>query len=60
MKDLNKMSIEELKQVMVDRYDGNAGEVIFAFEHEMRMKGKKLKTALVNYINRKPALKKAE
>lgn len=60
MKDLNKMTIEEIKQVMVDRYDSNAGEIIFAFEREMGMKGKRLKTALISYINRKPALKKAE
>lgn len=55
MKDLNRMSIEELKQLMVDRYDGNAGEIIFAFEHELKLKGKKLKDTLIRYIERVPA-----
>jgi hypothetical protein len=54
MKELKDMNFEELRSVMISRYDGNAGEIINAFQ-EMRLKGKKLNQALINYIERVPA-----
>jgi len=54
MKDLKKMNFAELKAVMIDRYDGNAGEIINGFQ-EMGLKGKKLEAAMVRYIERVPA-----
>lgn len=57
MENLKKLSTEELKAIMIERYDGNAGEIINAFR-EMGLKGKKLDTAMINYINRVPAYEK--
>jgi hypothetical protein len=57
MKDLKKMNFAELRAVMIDRYDGNAGEIINGFQ-EMGLKGKKLEAAMVRYIERVPAYEK--
>jgi hypothetical protein len=54
MKDLKNMNFAELRAVMIDRYDGNAGEIINGFQ-EMGLKGKKLEAAMVRYIERVPA-----
>jgi hypothetical protein len=54
MKELKDMNFEELKSVMISRYDGNAGEIINGFQ-EMGLKGKKLNQALIRYIERVPA-----
>ena len=54
MKELKAMSFEELKSVMISRYDGNAGEIINGFQ-EMRFRGEKLRQALIDYIERVPA-----
>jgi hypothetical protein len=48
------MNFAELRAVMIDRYDGNAGEIINGFQ-EMGLKGKKLEAAMVRYIERVPA-----
>jgi hypothetical protein len=57
MKDLIDMNFAELRAVMIDRYDGNAGEIINGFQ-EMGLKGKKLEAALISYIQRVPAYEK--
>jgi hypothetical protein len=57
MKDLKNMNFAELRAVMIDRYDGNAGEIINGFQ-EMGLKGKKLEAALISYIQRVPAYEK--
>ena len=51
---LEKLNLEDIKGIMVDRYDGNAGVIIGGFM-EMGLKGEKLKAALIRYINRVPA-----
>jgi len=57
MTDLTKLSEAELKALMIERYDGNAGEIILGFQ-EMGIKGKKLKAAMIRYIERVPAYEK--
>jgi len=54
MENLENKSFAELKAIMVQRYDGNAGEIINGFM-EMGLKGKQLTAAMVRYINRVPA-----
>jgi hypothetical protein len=54
MENLENKSFAELKAIMVQRYDGNAGEIINGFM-EMGLKGKALTAAMVRYINRVPA-----
>lgn len=50
----SKMDLNQLKKVMIERYDGNAGEIWHGFV-EMGLKGERLKAALVRYIERVPA-----
>ena len=57
MQDLEKMTVAQLEALMVQRYDGNAGEIIHGFK-EMGIKGKNYKNALIRYINRVPAYEK--
>jgi len=54
MENLENKSFAELKAIMIERYDGNAGEIIHGFM-EMGLKGKALTAAMVRYINRVPA-----
>jgi len=54
MKDLKNLTEAELQAIMIERYDGNAGEIINGFR-EMGIKGKKLKAAMIRYIERNPA-----
>jgi hypothetical protein len=54
MENLETLTFAELKQIMISRYDGNAGEIINGFM-EMGLKGKALTAAMVRYINRVPA-----
>jgi hypothetical protein len=51
MKDLKSLSIQELKSIVIDLYDGNAGEMIYGYE-EMGIRGDRLKSALISDINR--------
>jgi hypothetical protein len=51
MKDLKSLSIQELKSIVIDLYDGNAGEMIHGYE-EMGIRGDRLKSALISDINR--------
>jgi hypothetical protein len=48
---LDSMTLSEIKEVMVDLYDGNAGEIINAYV-EMGLTGDKLKFALIMYIRK--------
>jgi hypothetical protein len=52
-KKLKDMTFAELRQVMIDRYDGNAGEIINGFQ-EMGLKGNRLTAAMVRYLERNP------
>ena len=52
---LQTLSIPHLKQLLTDRYDGNAGEILYGFI-EMGLKGERLKAAMIRYIERVPAL----
>ena len=52
---LQTLSIPQLKQLLTDRYDGNAGEILYGFI-EMGLKGERLKAAMIRYIERVPAL----
>jgi len=58
-KKLSDMNYAELRQLMIDRYDGNAGEIINGFQ-EMGLKGKRLTAAMVRYIERVEAYPKVE
>ena len=51
MKDLESLSIEELKSIVIDLYDGNAGEMIYGYQ-EMGIIGNRLKSALISDIRR--------
>lgn len=55
METLQTLSIPQLKQLLTDRYDGNAGEILYGFI-EMGLKGERLKAAMIRYIERVPAL----
>ena len=55
METLQTLSISQLKQLLTDRYDGNAGEILYGFI-EMGLKGERLKAAMIRYIERVPAL----
>jgi hypothetical protein len=55
METLQTLSIPQLKQILTDRYDGNAGEILYGFI-EMGLKGERLKAAMIRYIERVPAL----
>jgi hypothetical protein len=52
-KDLKSMNFQELKVEMIERYDGNAGEIILGLE-ECGFRGKKLNAALVRYMEKYP------
>ena len=54
MGNLENLTFAELKAIMVQRYDGNAGEIINGFM-EAGLKGKHLTAAMARYINRVPA-----
>lgn len=56
-KKLTDMSEAELRALMLERYDGNAGEIIGGFQ-EMGLRGKKLCAAMVRYIERVEAYPK--
>lgn len=58
-KKLSDMSFNELRAEMIDRYDGNAGEIINGFQ-ECGLKGKRLNAAMVRYLERVPAYAKTE
>lgn len=49
--DLELLSTSELKALLFDLYDGNAGEILNGF-HEMGIKEAKLKPAIIRYIVR--------
>lgn len=48
---LESLSLNQVKEAVVAKYDGNAGEIIHGFI-EMGLKGEKLKAALIRYIRR--------
>ena len=48
---LESMSLSEIKGLMVDQFDGNAGIIINGFV-EMGLKGDSLKAALIRYIRK--------
>ena len=54
MGNLENLTFAELKAIMVQRYEGNAGEIIHGFM-EAGLKGKHLTAAMARYINRVPA-----
>jgi hypothetical protein len=51
MKDLKSLSIAELKSIVIELYDGNAGEMIYGYQ-EMGITGDRLKSALISDIKR--------
>lgn len=51
MNGLKSLSVQELKTILIDLYDGNAGEMIHGYE-EMGIRGDRLKSALISDINR--------
>jgi hypothetical protein len=53
MSNFKTSSLDQIKNVMQDRYQGNAGVIINGFV-EMGLKGEKLKAALIRYIERVP------
>ena len=50
--DLELLSTPELKALLIELYDGNAGEILNGFR-EMGIKEAKLKPAIIRYIVRK-------
>ena len=51
-KSLKSMTVNELKAEMIERYDGNAGEILNGF-HEMGIRSqKKLKAAMIRWMER--------
>lgn len=52
-----KLTFEELRALMIQLYDGNAGEIINGFQ-EMGLKGQRLCDAMQRYIDRVPAYEK--
>jgi len=53
--ELKKLSLNELQSIMLDRYDGNAGEIINGFRECGCTSAGKLKKAMIGYILRVPA-----
>jgi hypothetical protein len=48
---LESLSINQLKQALISKFDGNAGEIISGFI-EMGLSGGKLKAAMISYLRR--------
>lgn len=51
-------TLEQLKAKMVEMYDGNAGEIINGFREMGITSEKKLKAAMIRYMERVPACAK--
>jgi len=54
MENLQSLTVNQLTELMITRYDGNAGEILNGFR-EMGLKGEKLRVAMIRYIERVPA-----
>jgi hypothetical protein len=52
-----KLTFDQLRAIMIERYDGNAGEIINGLQ-EMGLRGSKLTAAMERYIERVPAYEK--
>jgi len=48
---LEKLSLEELTELLHELYDGNSGEILQGFQ-ELRLSGEELKAAIIRYIQR--------
>ena len=50
--DLQKLSVIDLKTILIELYDGDAGEILYGL-HEMGLKGERYKAVIIRYIERK-------
>jgi hypothetical protein len=53
MENLELLSLSELKTLLIELFDGNAGEILNGFREMGITKEQPLKSAIVRYINRK-------
>ncbi len=51
--DLELLSVTELKTLLIDLFDGNAGEILNGFQEMGITNPSKLKAAIIRYIIRK-------
>lgn len=51
--ELEKFSTNELKSILIDLFDGNAGEILNGFREMGITKDAQLKSAIIRYIIRK-------
>jgi hypothetical protein len=51
--DLELLTTSELKTLLIDLFDGNAGEILYGFREMGITKDANLKSAIIRYIIRK-------
>lgn len=53
--ELEKLSLPQLRSLLIDLFDGNAGEILNGFREMGLTKDSQLKSAIIRYIIRKQA-----
>ena len=56
MVNLESLTLSELKTLLIELYDGNAGEILNGFREMRITKEKPLKAAIIRYINRNQSI----
>lgn len=54
--ELELLSTSELKTLLIDLFDGNAGEILNGFREMRITQDAKLKSAIIRYITRKQSI----
>ena len=54
--ELELLSTSELKTLLIDLFDGNAGEILMGFREMGITQDAKLKSAIIRYITRKQSI----